>query len=151
MEELLVSEQINQITLKLNNYKSEETHSDEALINKFLDNVLKFHKYLTKYKNDINQCVDGMEKLSWLEISKENDLKSLKNLLTSSIELHRLLVKNYIGYRNSKLLSQVANSKIKEFKTAIDDLKEVTNDLNLLFFDEKYINDISIATQKNCD
>jgi|SRR5574343_486722 len=151
MEELLVSEQINQITLKLNNYKSEETHSDEALINKFLDNVLKFHKYLTKYTNDINQCVDGMEKLSWLEISKENDLKSLKNLLTSSIELHRLLVKNYIGYRNSKLLSQVANSKIKEFKTAIDDLKEVTNDLNLLFFDEKYINDISIATQKNCD
>ena len=151
MEELLVSEQINQITLKLNNYKSEETHSDEALINKFLDNVVKFHQYLTKYPNHINQCVDGMEKLSWLEISKENDLKSLKNLLTSSIELHRLLVKNYIGYRNSKLLSQVANSKIKEFKTAIDDLKEVTNDLNLLFFDEKYINDISIATQKNCD
>lgn len=151
MEELLVSEQINQITLKLNNYKSEETHSDEALINKFLDNVLKFQKYLSKYTNDINQCVDGMEKLSWMEISKENDLKSLKALLTSAMELHRYLVKNYIGYRNSKLLSQVANSKIKEFKIAIDDLKDVTIDLNQLFFDEKYINDINIATKKNCD
>lgn len=114
-------------------HEKRESLYDEEKVNTFLDAIIELKNSLDKKNNTINDLIEKIEKLTWYD-NLDNDCLMLINDLISSIkDLHSTLVRQYISLDNIRSKG-IAKEEIKEFKLAIDDLKETYQDLESIFF-----------------
>lgn len=114
-------------------HEKRESLYDEEKVNTFLDAIIELKNSLDKKNNTINDLIEKIEKLTWYD-NLDNDCLMLINDLISSIkDLHSTLVRQYISLDNIRSKG-IAKEEIKEFKLAIDDLKETYQDLESVFF-----------------
>jgi hypothetical protein len=106
---------------------------DEAKINKLLDTILEFKKVFSDKTIRINDLIEKIEQLTWLTDLDAESLKSTNDLISSIRDLHSSLKRQYVAL-NTIRSNGIAKEEIKNFKAAMDDLKDVASDLESRFF-----------------
>lgn len=111
----------------------EKRNSAEEKINAFLDAVLEFKEMLTKKAEKISRLVDKLDEVTWYKVEDEECLMLLNDLIAQTKDLHSSLIRNYVIFASLKQKG-IAKAEIKNYKSAIDDLKESFTDLESVFF-----------------
>lgn len=106
---------------------------DEEQMNAFLDAILEFQNYLSEKTNKLNHINERIDKLTWLTNFTEEELMLLNDLISAARDLHSTLIRHYCTLDNFRLKG-IAKEKIKEYKLAINDLKEAFTDIEATFF-----------------
>jgi hypothetical protein len=127
--------------------EKKESLFDEKKINRLLDQILEFKKVFTDKTNRINSLVEKIEKLTWFNNLDNDNLMSINDLISSIRDLHSSLLRQYISL-NFLRSKGIAKDEIKNFKSAIDDLKDIAADLESRFFFLPNISDFEETTKE---
>ena len=106
---------------------------DEKKINRLLDTILDFKRNLTKKTDKIEDVIERIEKITWFNNLDQECLILINDLVSSIRNLQSSLQRQYISF-NFLRAKGIAIDEIKSFKSAIDDLKDIANDLDSRFF-----------------
>ena len=105
----------------------------EEKVNAFLDVIIELKKMLIEKTLIINNLNSGIEKLTWFNDLDEDCLMILNDLISSAKDLRSSLIRQYLSM-NIIRKKGIANAEIKDFKNAIDELKENYEDLESVYF-----------------
>ena len=131
-----VAEKINNTLSNVRAFSFEQKKSPftyESDIDQFLDGINSFKKTLTETTSKVISIVEGLEKLTWFNNIEEDGLMTINDIISLCKDTHSTLIRqyaNFIIFRENG----IAKQEIKVFKHAVDDLREVTNDLESTFF-----------------
>lgn len=120
---------------------------DEEKVNSVLDAILDFKNNLNdkiQRTYDINQKI---ESITWFNDLDEECLMLLNDIISSAKDLRTSLIRQYISM-NYLRRKGIAKEEIKDFKNAIDELKESYEDLESVFFFLPEMPDFIETTQK---
>ncbi len=132
---------------KLSFEEKKESAFDEVKINKLLDKILEFKKVFTDKTNKINSLVEKIEEITWFNNLDNNALMTINDLISSMRDLHSSLLRQYI-FLNFIRSKGIAKEEIKKFKDSMDDLKDVSADLDSRFFFLPIITDFQKTTKE---
>lgn len=113
--------------------EKKEAVFDEKKINKLLDTILEFKKAFATKTAKIEEVVERIEKITWFNKLDKESLMLVNDLISLIRDLHSSLLRQYVSL-NFIRSQGIAKVEIKNFKNAIDDLKDVANDLDSRFF-----------------
>lgn len=136
MESRTYKPQILETFQNVRNFSFEEKKEallDEVKINSLLDDILFFKKSLTVKTVRIEKIIEVIEKTTWFSDLDQESLLLINDLISSIRNLHSSLIRQYVSF-NSLRKQKIAKEEIEDFKSAIDDLKDVANDLDSRFF-----------------
>lgn len=102
-------------------------------INTFLDNILEFKKMLSEETIEIESFTEKLEKLTWFDDIDDDCLKLLNDLIAAVRDWRGSLVRQFVKMDNLRKKG-IALDEIRNFKHAIDDLREIADDLESVFF-----------------
>jgi hypothetical protein len=108
-------------------------YMDQERMNAFLDAILDFKDFLGEKSNRILSINDKVDKITWYNDLDDECLKLINDLISAIKDLRSTLIRQYVSMaflRNKG----IAKEEIIEFKYAIDELKEVYEDLESVFF-----------------
>jgi hypothetical protein len=114
-------------------HAKKESLYDEEKINAFLDTILEFKLIFEKKTMTINNVIEKIEKLTWYNNLDDESLMLINDLISSIKDLHSTLIRQYVSL-NIIRSKGIAKEELKNFKLAIDDLKETYQDLESVFF-----------------
>lgn len=107
----------------------------EQIVNQFLDTINEFRNRLTQSSNAINKIIDKLEKISWISDDlKDDDLQQLHEIIALCRDLWSSLIRRYARINKVCKENGILKTEIKEFKTTLDDFKEVYEDIEVAFF-----------------
>jgi predicted nuclease with TOPRIM domain len=113
--------------------EKKEALYDEKKINQLLDAIIEFKKTLSVKTSKIENLTENIEQITWFNDLDNESLMLINDLVSSIRDLHSSLARQYVSFNNIRLKG-IAKEEIKNFKSAIDDLKDVANDLDSRFF-----------------
>jgi hypothetical protein len=120
-----------------------EAYFSESKLNQFLDQILEFKKLIALKTNKIEELTAKMELITWLDQLDEGSLLLVNDLISAVRDLHISLLRQYKS-AETLLINGLGKAEILAFKDAIDDLNDVSNDLESGFFNlsknEEFIN-----------
>lgn len=115
-------------------FQEKQTPSlDEEGVNSFLDAILDFKTELKAKSDKIYNVNERIEKLTWFNDLDEESLMLINDLISSAKDLRTSLIRQYVSM-NPFRKKGIAKEEIKDFKYAIDELKEAYEDLESVFF-----------------
>jgi hypothetical protein len=106
---------------------------DEERMNAFLDAILEFKNTFQRKTEKIVEINDRIERLTWFNDLDEESLMLINDLISSIKDLHSTLIRQYVSL-NLIRSKGIAKDEIKNFKNAVDDLKENYQDLESVYF-----------------
>lgn len=106
---------------------------DEEKVNAFLDVIIDLKKILIEKTIIINEINTSIEKLTWFNDLNDDCLMLINDLISSAKDLRTSLIRQYISM-NIIRKRGIAKDEIKDFKNAIDELKETYEDLESVYF-----------------
>jgi hypothetical protein len=106
---------------------------DEERMNAFLDAILEFKNTFQRKTEKIIEINDRIERVTWFDDLDEESLMVINDLISSIKDLHSTLIRQYVSL-NLIRSKGIAKEEIKNFKNAIDDLKENYQDLESIYF-----------------
>jgi uncharacterized protein YutE (UPF0331/DUF86 family) len=109
------------------------TLNAEERINELLDSILDFKKSLKDKTQEIYDINEKLEKLTWFNNLDEACLMTLNDLISLAKDLRTTLIRRYVAMNHLRTRG-VANAEIKDFKNALDEMKESYEDLESVFF-----------------
>lgn len=118
---------------KLSFEEKKQAVYDEAKINTFLDKILEFKKVFEDKTNRINDVVEKIERLTWYNEVDSESLMKINDLISAIRDLHSSLQRQWTSL-NVIRSKGIAKVETKNFKAAMDDLKDVASDLESRFF-----------------
>ncbi len=113
--------------------EKKEAALDENQVNKLLDKILDFKKSLTEKTDKIELVIEEIEKITWFNNLDQDTLILINDLISSIRSLYSSLSRQYVSF-NFFRVKGIEKVEIKNFKSAIDDLKDIANDLDSRFF-----------------
>ena len=113
--------------------EKKEAAYDESKVNEFLDKVLEFKISMATKTDKINSLIETLEQITWLNNLENDSLILINDLISAIRDLRYSLLRQYISltFIRSK---GIAKEEFKKFKLAFDDLNEVANDLESVYF-----------------
>jgi len=123
---------IDAISFELKNVSKKQklqTRSSEQLTNDLLDSILSFQKELTGRSNALETIMKDFEKLTWLKFS-DIDLAAIEDIIKTGREVHASYMTEYIKISSTGFVTK----ELPIYKDALDDFKEVLDDVNYAFF-----------------
>lgn len=105
----------------------------EMAVNAFLDAVLDFKSMLADKTAKINDIVTRVEAITWLQLTDNETLMLVNDLVSQLKDLRSSLLRQYLSLDFLRKKG-VAKTEIKAFKASIDDLLDVASDLESRFF-----------------
>jgi hypothetical protein len=137
MECLSYKSEIKNTFSSVRDFSFEEKKSpflNEENVNQFLDVIIDFKSSLKEKTLKIYNINERIEKLTWFDNLNDECLKLSNDLISSARDLHSSLIRQYVSM-NFIRSKGIAKQEIKDFKYSIDELKEVSSDLeSALFF-----------------
>lgn len=106
---------------------------DEKKINRMLDKILDFKQSLAAKTDKIEETIEKIEEITWFNEVDQESLYLINDLISTIKNLHSVLQKQYITFDFLRTKG-IAKEEIKNFKSSIDDLKDIGNDLDSRFF-----------------
>lgn len=128
-------------------YEKNQPLMEDEKINQLLDSILEFKNTLINKTEKIYGINESLEKITWFNNLDEECFMLLNDLISSARDLRGTLIRQYIGM-NILRIKGVAKVEIKDFKNAIDELKETYEDLESVFFFLPKMQDFVETTQK---
>jgi hypothetical protein len=113
--------------------QKKESLFDERKVNNILDTILEFKLIFSTKTGKINILVKEIERITWFNNLDNSSLILINDLISALRDLHTSLLRQYISLKFIRSKG-IAKTEIKSFKNAIDDIKEVANDLESTFF-----------------
>jgi hypothetical protein len=108
-------------------------YMDQERMNAFLDAILDFKDFLREKSNRIFSINDKVDKITWYNDIDDECLKLINDLISAIKDLRSTLIRQYVSMAFIRKKG-IAKEEIIEFKYAIDELKEVYEDLESVFF-----------------
>ncbi|OFX27420.1 MAG: hypothetical protein A2033_03155 [Bacteroidetes bacterium GWA2_31_9] len=105
----------------------------EEKVNAFLDVIIELKKILIEKTQIINNINERIEKLTWFNDLDEDCMMLINDLISSAKDLRSSLIRQYVSM-NLIRKKAIAKDEIRDFKNAIDELKETYEDLESIFF-----------------
>jgi hypothetical protein len=143
-----IQETFNEVN-ELANQKNIKALKQEA-VDKFLDRIIVFTTSLDKQTNTITEINTKLEKLSWVDNVDDECLELIKGLLEKSKAVHKKLIRSYVNM-SWVITKDIATKAMREYKIALDDLKEHNQDLEDLYFnlpaDTQFANRIQMLSK----
>ena len=136
MEFLTNKEEISGTYESVREYSYQEKKSPllkEGIINSFLDAILDFKSDLKKKTEIINEFNQHFEKVTWINAIDEECLRLLNDLISITKDLYSTLIRQYVMMDPLRQRG-IAKNEIKDFKLAVDELRESFTDLESVFF-----------------
>ncbi|WP_026775657.1 hypothetical protein [Polaribacter sp. Hel_I_88] len=137
MECLSYKSEIKNTFSSVRDFSFEEKKSpflNEENVNQFLDAIIDFKSFLKEKTLKIYDINHRIEKLTWFDNLNDECLKLSNDLISSARDLHSSLIRQYVSM-NFIRSKGIAKQEVKDFKNSIDELKEVSSDLeSALFF-----------------
>lgn len=112
----------------------ERKHNHQKEIDQIMDYILDFKSMLNEKTNRINNLIISLEALTWHGKPTDDDLLGIHEIIVLGRDFCNSLTKYYVLVNNNFKSRKIATAQIKEYKEALDDLKEVINDLESTFF-----------------
>ena len=106
---------------------------DRERVNVILDAILEFKSNLREKTNRIDKVVERIEKITWFNDLDKESLMLLNDLISSAKDLRGSLLRQYVPMKDIRKKG-IAKEEVKDFKNAIDELKESYEDLESVFF-----------------
>lgn len=102
-------------------------------VDNFLDKILDFKNKIKVKTDRISYINCKLEDITWYKNIDDVCLKMINEVISACKDLHSILIRYYVdlGYFLNK---SIAKDEIKELKLTIDELKEITQDLESTFF-----------------
>jgi uncharacterized protein YutE (UPF0331/DUF86 family) len=113
--------------------EKKKNYFDEEKINSFLDGIIDFKNLLKEKTNKIYTINQKIEEITWFDDLNDECLMILNDIISASKDLRSSLVRQYVSM-NFLREKGIAKEEIKDFKNAIDYLKESYEDLETVFF-----------------
>ena len=126
-----IQETFNEVT-ELANQKNVKALKQEA-VDKFLDKIIVFTTSLENQTKTILDINSKLEKLSWVDNVDDECLELIKGLLDKSNAVHKKLIRTYVSM-SWVITKDIATKVMRNYKIALDDLKEHNQDLEDLYF-----------------
>lgn len=143
-----IQDTFNEVT-ELANQKNITALREEA-VNNFLDRISVFRTSLEEKTKTITDINSKFEKLSWFYNLDDECLELIKELLNKSKAVHKKLIRSYANM-SWVITKGVAAEAMRNFKIALDDLKEHNQDLEDLYFnlpaDAEFANRIQMLSK----
>jgi|GEM_PF-4176998 len=107
----------------------------EKKVNDFLDGILYRKEYMRETINDLEDIMPKLEAFTWsLSNPTEEFLADMRKIVGLMHSLHSLLVKNYVLVSRYFATHKIGKAELTEFKSTIDDFKELAADLHDVVF-----------------
>lgn len=106
---------------------------DEEKVNALLDAINNIKRNLKEKTDKIHAINERIERLTWFNSLDEECLMILNDLISAAKDLRTSLIRQYVSM-NFLRKKGIAKEEIKDFKNAIDELKESYEDLESVFF-----------------
>ncbi len=107
--------------------------SEDEMNNQLLDAILDLKKSIKDKTKRIYEVNENVEKLTWFNDLDEECLMLTNDLISAAKDLRSSLIRQYISFDFLRKKG-VAKEEIKDFKNSIDELKEIYEDLESVFF-----------------
>lgn len=107
----------------------------EDKTNAFLDSINLTQDFLSKTTPSIIILTEKLEEFSWFEDVTEQNKFLIKIALLASEELTKGLSKSYVVLKKLYQPKNVLKEELKQYKEAIENLQETTNDIEMVFFE----------------
>lgn len=118
-------------------FKEKEGLTMQQKIDQLLDSILDLKKALSQKIEEIEEFIVSLQEMTWFEASiyDEDTRRTVNDLISSSRDWSETLKKRHAICMN-KLKDTVLPTieELDEFKSAIEDLEEATNDLESIVF-----------------
>ena len=135
--ETAVKDKIASVMGKMNEVREiEEKHvPTQEEIDNFLDAINGIKGDLIKSTSSMLKVTEILEELSWFDRKQmsEPEKESLDTIFKDIGELHPLFIKRYLALTTLRLKG-IAKDEIKAYKNAIDDLKEISEDVKYTLY-----------------
>ena len=141
-----ISQTFNEVR-KVSFYEKKEASMSEESINACLDKIIEFKKLLHKKTQKIALINENLEKITWFDDLEEEALIMINETISLCRDLHSTLIRFYVRLNFLKIKG-IAKNEIKVFKSVIDDLKEISEDLESVFFFLPQMPDFKETTKK---
>jgi len=106
---------------------------DQERMNGFLDAILEFKDYLQEKTDRIFSINENVDKITWYNDLDDECLRLINDLISAIRDLRSTLIRQYVSMSFLRHKG-IAKEEIREFKIAIDELKEICQDLESVFF-----------------
>jgi hypothetical protein len=136
MESLSYKSEIRDTFSSVRDFSYQEKRSPliiEERVNQFLDAILELKSKLQEKTGKLVDVNARMEQLTWFNNVDEEGLMVINDLIAAAKDLRSSLVRQYVSM-TSLTKQGIAKQEIKDFKYAIDDLRESIEDLESVFF-----------------
>lgn len=120
---------------------------NEERINTFLDKILEFKTLFINKVNKINAVIEEIEGVTWFNDVDSDTLMKINDLISAIKDLRSSLLRQYVSL-NGIRSKGIAKVEFKNFKSAIDDLRETAEDLESRFFFLPNIPDFEETTKE---
>jgi len=108
-------------------------YMDQEKMNAFLDAILDFKDFLREKSNRIFSITYKVDKITWYNDLDDECLELINDLISAIKDLRSTLIRQYVSMAFLRKKG-IAKEEISEFKYAIDELKEVYEDMESVFF-----------------
>jgi hypothetical protein len=112
-------------------FAERKSYNEQA--NDFLDRIINLKHLIKEKTQNIVSINCKLESLTWLSNLDDECLLMISDIIANVKELHSLLIHYYTKF-DSLRIQGIAKAELKEFKSAIDDLKEINTDVEQVFF-----------------
>jgi len=136
MEAIYYKKEIKKTFSDIRTVSFEEKKSSlmqEEQVNAFLDAINDLKLVLNKKTQVIESINERIEKITWFTDLDEDCLLLINDLISTARDLRTTLVRQYVSLSNIRKKG-IAKEDIKNFKCAMDDLKEICDDMESVFF-----------------
>lgn len=107
---------------------------DRTQIDEFLDHILEIQNMIKRKTSEVEEFIETLEKITWYNDNIDEDLlKGINELIAVANDWRISLKRNYssLGFINGR---NIATNEVNQLISALDDLKDATNDLESVFF-----------------
>lgn len=136
MECLEYKSEIKETYTRVSDFSYEEKRSpfmDQERMNSFLDAILDFKESLNEKTEKINSVNDQIDKITWYNDLDDECVKLINDLISAIKDLRSSLARQYASMSSIRQKG-IAKEEIRAFKSSIDELREVYQDLESVFF-----------------
>jgi histidyl-tRNA synthetase len=136
MECLTHKSEIEATFTSVSDYSYNEKRSpfmDQERMDTFLDTILDFKDSLKEKTDTIISLTDRVDNITWYNELDDECLKLINDLISAIKDLRSTLTRQYASMSFLRKKG-IAKEEIKEFKSAIDEVKESYQDLESIFF-----------------
>lgn len=112
---------------------SQQKNIAQQKLDSMLDKIAEFNKSIQNKTDIINKINDRFEQLSWFDNIDDDGLKMIRKTIDFSVKVHYKLIKYYVKY-GWTIRKQISTEVMRDFKNALDNMKEHNEDLEDLFF-----------------